>query len=684
MSGETTVVVPKRGGIHPLYGLYIGGSGLDQDYQPKDRNSYSYASQRRNVKTISSIERDLVTARDSTTNLKFDGRLEPVVTSTTEVGKVRFLTLLERRVEEHGQETFYHVKDMSDTVVNLFDHVHNFTLEEVVKEFNERSKEGNEDYAAFDTYEVCEVKMSRLVVESYLTSAFLEKIFVRYGHRADYKRLPGSCLLIMALETCNASVSHDINGAATAFVALTLDTYPGENVSDFSTEALRLIKIMQGEYALPVNTGSRLLQKVTRTSCEEFNRKVFNLLDFVKTMEHKYKVLDPRSLLLDKDYHQYGPVGVISTLQQIHGRLLSDHDWPALATQLPESNHADAHSGRGSRPGSSSSGADERKCFRCKGPHLIKDCPLKKKEKGGSDSEPAAKKTKTELPSWKYVEPKDLSKPVVDDDGRSWKFCTKCVCKKSGKTGLYLLSHFDADHRDDYASPQEGNLASVDDPHAIPTGVPEVTTLTPILEAMDDDDPMEFKGAWCAVISTAEVTRAFGASFADAFVRRPNVPRASSAADALVLALAADDGPRPFTIDVTQAYSAVVPQASSDVACPLPVEREKKEPSTNSLWTRLQSFARGLHVLFSTPRQDSPQEPVLHDSPATAPFSWFQPSLWFHSTLASFLCVITLLWKSMTYLCFGSVSDHRVGSSSRRSRRALARRLFYRRHGSFR
>ena len=81
MSGETTVVVPKRGGIHPLYGLYIGGSGLDQDYQPKDRNSYSYhASQRRNVKTISSIERDLVTARDSATHLKFDGRLEPVVT----------------------------------------------------------------------------------------------------------------------------------------------------------------------------------------------------------------------------------------------------------------------------------------------------------------------------------------------------------------------------------------------------------------------------------------------------------------------------------------------------------------------------------------------------------------------------------------------------------------------------
>ena len=85
---------PKRGGIHPVYGLYIAGSGLDQDYKPKERNTYSYASQRRNVMTISSIERDLVTARDAMNNLKFDGRLEPVVTSTTEVGKEKFLTLL--------------------------------------------------------------------------------------------------------------------------------------------------------------------------------------------------------------------------------------------------------------------------------------------------------------------------------------------------------------------------------------------------------------------------------------------------------------------------------------------------------------------------------------------------------------------------------------------------------------
>jgi hypothetical protein len=47
----------------------------------------------------------------------------------------------------------------------------------------------------------------------------------------------------------------------------------------------------------------------------------------------------------------------------MHGRLILDHDWPTLATKLPGSNHADARSG--SRPGSSSSSTDERKCYRC-------------------------------------------------------------------------------------------------------------------------------------------------------------------------------------------------------------------------------------------------------------------------------------------------------------------------------
>jgi hypothetical protein len=45
----------------------------------------------------------------------------------------------------------------------------------------------------------------------------------------------------MPLETCNASVLHyNIGGAAQSFADLTLDTYPGKNISDLCNEALRV------------------------------------------------------------------------------------------------------------------------------------------------------------------------------------------------------------------------------------------------------------------------------------------------------------------------------------------------------------------------------------------------------------------------------------------------------------
>jgi hypothetical protein len=72
-----------------------------------------------------------------------------------------------------------------------------------------------------------------------------------------------------------------------------------KNVSEFATEAQRLIKIMQGDYALPLNTGSKLLGKLTKSSSEYFKRKSFAMLDEVTHMEQQYKLLDPKSITVD-------------------------------------------------------------------------------------------------------------------------------------------------------------------------------------------------------------------------------------------------------------------------------------------------------------------------------------------------------------------------------------------------
>ena len=43
---------------------------------------------------------------------------------------------------------------------------------------------------------------------------------------------------------------------------------------------------------------------------------------------------------------------------------------------------------------------------------------------------------------WKYIEPRDLSKPCKVD-GKKWYFCAKCKCWATGKVGFYQLSHTD-------------------------------------------------------------------------------------------------------------------------------------------------------------------------------------------------------------------------------------------------
>ena len=43
---------------------------------------------------------------------------------------------------------------------------------------------------------------------------------IRFDHRVDFEYLSGACLFMMALETCNASVAHDMSkGQATNWTA---------------------------------------------------------------------------------------------------------------------------------------------------------------------------------------------------------------------------------------------------------------------------------------------------------------------------------------------------------------------------------------------------------------------------------------------------------------------------------
>ena len=67
---------PKRGGEHPIYGIFIGGSFLDNQYKLIGNRHYQFTSQRRSAKVVNSIEQALLNTIESKTAQKFNGNLE--------------------------------------------------------------------------------------------------------------------------------------------------------------------------------------------------------------------------------------------------------------------------------------------------------------------------------------------------------------------------------------------------------------------------------------------------------------------------------------------------------------------------------------------------------------------------------------------------------------------------------
>ena len=270
---------PRRGGDHPIYGIFLGGNELDNDYKLLGSRHYKFTGQRRGPKVVNSIEQTLHSLSNSKDSEKFTGKLETTPSANTnEIDKERFIKLLRKRVRLHGQQSFY-AMTYGQAVVPLFDNYHKFTVEEVIEQHKDRCEELCPDFdtngvetkdseslrfVAYDDYEFDEFGLSRLVVESLLGDTFLEKIYTRFGNDDDYESYPGQVLFMMALDTYNASVQRDIAGAQAKYNDLSLDLYPGEDVTELATEALRLTNILSGSYALPLTLGTTLIKKSLR------------------------------------------------------------------------------------------------------------------------------------------------------------------------------------------------------------------------------------------------------------------------------------------------------------------------------------------------------------------------------------------------------------------------------------
>jgi hypothetical protein len=144
------------------------------------------------------------------------------------------------------------------------------------------------DASKYDSFEKDDIDMTRLAVESRLTEKIRDAIRTRYDHDPAFYDYPGPVLFMMALDLCNTSQSFDIDGAQKKLDELKLENYPGEDITACAAYAQKQFKIVQSGYAPPVRYGSKLLLKFSDTECEQFNRKVYAMLDLVNKFENKY------------------------------------------------------------------------------------------------------------------------------------------------------------------------------------------------------------------------------------------------------------------------------------------------------------------------------------------------------------------------------------------------------------
>jgi len=134
--------VPHRGGDHHIYGIYLGGSELNDNYELTGTRTYKYSAQRRHPKAIGSLEQALIDARDSTTIPKFNGQLEldKTASSEPEVDKAEFVKLLKDKVKHYGQQSFY-VANIDGHAVSLFENYHKLSVEDVINQHTARCNE---------------------------------------------------------------------------------------------------------------------------------------------------------------------------------------------------------------------------------------------------------------------------------------------------------------------------------------------------------------------------------------------------------------------------------------------------------------------------------------------------------------------------------------------------------------
>jgi hypothetical protein len=164
ISAIIPAVPPRRGGIHPVHGVFLGGVAVD-DTWAMPTSHYRFLTQRRDVRYIAKIERGLTDARDSAPSPNFNGQMNVASGDNAELDKDRFVREIYQSVREHGHQLFFAV-DQGGMVRDIIKDHHLFSVEDVVLAMKLRMDPTTLGPKRLDPYERDDIDLSRTLVEA--------------------------------------------------------------------------------------------------------------------------------------------------------------------------------------------------------------------------------------------------------------------------------------------------------------------------------------------------------------------------------------------------------------------------------------------------------------------------------------------------------------------------------------
>jgi len=126
--------IPKRGGVHPEYVIYLWGEDLDDNWDLQPGYHLKYAMQCGNPMAVVLTMKTFTEARESVSVLKFYGKLAPVIKNDKELDKEAFILTIELLVGEYGQQNIYFT-EIGGKVVNVLENYHMVSVEDMIASY---------------------------------------------------------------------------------------------------------------------------------------------------------------------------------------------------------------------------------------------------------------------------------------------------------------------------------------------------------------------------------------------------------------------------------------------------------------------------------------------------------------------------------------------------------------------